>query len=462
MAGTRDIQAGRASVRMGLDDSELIAGLRRTGRRVQRFGQDVARMGTTLLASGVLIGSAFLKGLQTFADFDSVMRTVEATTGATASQIALLRAEAERLGASTSYAASEVSNLQLTLSRSGFSVTEIVAATEAILKLAKASGVSLDDASSTAATTLRQFNLAASQTGRVVDVLAKAAASSNVTVLSLSEALKEAGPAGAAAGLSIEQVVALVGKLGDAGIAGSKAGTALKGIFGQLAGQADLVQDLFGVSTVDAAGNLKPARQALEEIGVALKSLTQQEQAVRLEKVFGREAKNAALILAGSGGLGALEQALIDSEGAADKAVNTIGGGLTDLRSKAQSAGEAIRISLGKAVEPLAKKFLITLGDVLTRFNEFIKANDLLVRNTALFTAPHCRRGSLACPQRGHRGHRCNHRLYPQPSWAHCRGNRRAYRRGYRSLSPSHRRQRGYQSFIYTFRNWFIKAGSLL
>lgn len=389
-ASGRQIGAGQAAVELGLDDSALVRGLRRASSRVNRFGREVgnigsqfARIGGLAAGVGLSITGAFASGLRTLADFEGVLLTTQATIGASAQELKTLREEAERLGGSTRFAASEVAQLQLNLARSGFDVSEIVGATEAILSLATATGTTLDAASSTVATTLNQFGLAAAEAARVVDVLAQAAASADVTVASLTESLAQGGPAAAAAGASLEETVALIATLGNSGVRGGAAGTAVRTIFSRLASEADRIQDLFGVNTIDAAGNIRPIIDIIEELRTSLTSISGADAAVSIQRAFGQEALTAVQILTGAQGLRGLREAFDAAEGAADTAAATMATGLNGILANAQSVGEAIRISLGSAVEPLARTLgrrIIELGD---NVNTFVRGNNPLLQQLA-------------------------------------------------------------------------------
>lgn len=168
------------------------------------------------------------------ADFEHTMSEVKAITGATGDGFAALEQDALRLGRSTKFTATQVGQLQIAYGRLGFTTREILAATEATLDLAAATGEDLAKSADVAGSTVRGFGLDASETQRVVDVMAS---SFNKTALGLdnfTESMKYVAPIAAAAGASVEETTALLGVLADAGIRGSTAGTSLRKIFTDL------------------------------------------------------------------------------------------------------------------------------------------------------------------------------------------------------------------------------------
>src|SRR5690606_3323897 len=163
------------------------------------------------------------------------MDTVAAIAGATGKEFERLREDALRLGAASQFTATQVAELQTEFGRLGFTTDEIIAATEATIDLATATGEDLAKAADVAGSTIRAFGLSAEETGRVVDVMAE---SFNRTALGLenfTQSMKFVAPVARAANISVEETTALLGVLADSGIRGSNAGTALRRIITDLA-----------------------------------------------------------------------------------------------------------------------------------------------------------------------------------------------------------------------------------
>ena len=164
-------------------------------------------------------------------DFEQGNANLAAVLGKTKDQIGALTADAKRLGAATAFSATQVSGLQVEFAKLGFTEKEILAATEATLSLAAATGSDLGEAAAIAGATLGGFGLGANETQRVVDVMAKSFSTSALDIEKFKESMKNAAPAAKAVGISVEETTALLGTLANAGISGSKAGNNLKTSF---------------------------------------------------------------------------------------------------------------------------------------------------------------------------------------------------------------------------------------
>lgn len=207
---------------------------------ISNFEKRIATIQRSLGSLGIAfgafqIGNVIVDSIRRVAEFEKQMDTVAAIAGATGEEFERLREDALRLGAASQFTATQVAELQTEFGRLGFTTDEIIAATEATIDLATATGEDLAKSADVAGSTIRAFGLSAEETGRVVDVMAE---SFNRTALGLdnfTQSMKFVAPVARAANISVEETTALLGVLADSGIRGSNAGTALRRIITDLA-----------------------------------------------------------------------------------------------------------------------------------------------------------------------------------------------------------------------------------
>lgn len=223
-------------VQITANNAAFGAAMKQSQAQMRGFQKTAQTLNTALGAVGLGLGlteaiRVFQASVGIMADFERSMSEVRAITGATGKEFKSLEADAMRLGRTTKFTATEVSQLQVAFGRLGFSTKEILDATEATLDLAAATGEDLAKSADVAGSTVRGFGLDANQTLRVADVMA---VGFNKTALSLdnfTESMKYVAPVAHAAGASVEETTALLGVLANAGIRGSQAGTSLRRIF---------------------------------------------------------------------------------------------------------------------------------------------------------------------------------------------------------------------------------------
>ena len=269
-------------------------------------------LGITAGLTGLV--NAFKKSINIAKEFEQGNANLASVLGKTKDEIGALTEDAKRLGAATSFSATQVSRLQTEFAKLGFNEQEILNATEATLNLAAATGSDLGNAAAIAGATLGGFGLGAEETQRVVDVMAKSFSTSALDLEKFKESMKLAAPAARAVGVSVEETTALLGTLSNAGISGSNAGTALRGSFINLNKAGLTLQE-----------GLDKVKNSQDKLGTAT-------------KLVGKLAATSFLILAeGTETTKALTLGLNNAGGAAEKMakeqLNTLQGRITILGS---------------------------------------------------------------------------------------------------------------------------------
>ena len=226
-------------------------------------GIAAAGAGFGVATAGVAgLGLALASGVRRLAQFEQAMSTVRAVTRASGEEFAALRAESQRLGATTRFTATEAAEGMLFLGRAGLEAGEILTATADVLLLAQAGSLGLGRAADIATNILKGFRLEATDLASVVDVLALAANSSNQSVEQLGAAMSFVAPVSQSLGISVEETAAALGVLADAGIQGERGGTGLRRVL---------------LALLDPTAK---AREAILGLGLSLEDLNTRELGV--------------------------------------------------------------------------------------------------------------------------------------------------------------------------------------
>lgn len=233
-----------------------------------KFGQ--AALGAFGVGSALYVGvGLFRDGARTVKEFNKAQVELQSLSGQTADQLQGLTDEAKRLGRETLFTATEVTKLQVELSKLGFTNNEISQVTGDIINFAIALDAQVAPAATVAASTMRAFGLDATEMGRIVSVLGVAA---NKTALSFEDFegnIATFAPVARQFGFSIEDSITLFGKLRDAGFDASTAATALRNIFLKLADpNGDLAKRLG--APIKKLDDLVPALKRLKDEGIDL------------------------------------------------------------------------------------------------------------------------------------------------------------------------------------------------
>ena len=366
--------------------------------RTRRFRSSLSKMGGAVKRAGSFMntrmtlpilgaGAAVIK---TAADFESSMNKVQALTRATGEEFQSMRDLAKELGSSTKFSASEAADAMGFLGMAGFKTKEILQATPGLLNLAAASNIELARAADIASNVMGAFNIDASETGRVADVLSAVTASANVDMEMIAETMKFAGPVAKQFGASLEDTAAAAGLLGNLGIQGTNAGTALKNAFLGLAAPTSTAAKMLkqaGVAVTTPAGNMRRFADIMADLGGKLGDLPQKARLTILKELFGKIgiAGGAALQEFGrTGELKKFSEAMKDVDGNAERMATTMNKGAKGGMIAFKSALEGLAIEIGDS--GLLGQFTRVIGKV-TEWTRSLSQTDKKVLATAVMVA---------------------------------------------------------------------------
>jgi len=388
MANVGGIRAGRAYVELYADASKLHRSLKAAESRLKSFGDSASSIGAQFMGLGVAASLPIAAAVRGFAAFDDQMRAVQAVSGSTAEEFAMLTERAKELGRTTSFTAAEVANAMAELGRAGFKAPQIDAAIDSVMNLSRATQTEIPLATEIAGNALRAFNLDASEMERVCDVMTATANNSSQTLEDLGEAFKFVAPIAADAGLSIEDASKIVGTLANFGIKGSLAGTAFKNI--QLKMADPDIQKRYkelGIDVVDAAdGSLRNMADVLRDLGAATASMPNAEKLATYKDLFSMYGLSGGIKLT-SANFTEMYDAIDNAQGVAAETAATMDSGIGGSFRSLESAVEGVAHAIGEALTPKITELAGTLIQVAGETTAWIKENEDTVETVASVAA---------------------------------------------------------------------------
>ena len=285
------------------------------------------------------VSGAVSRTIATFTEFEFTMAKVLAVSGATDEEFKALTTTAEELGRTTFFTAEQVGQLQLAYSKLGFTAKEIQDAVKPTLDLATATGTDLARAAQVAGAAVRGFGLDASETERVVDVMAVSFSSSAMDIEKWQTGMTKVAPIAKAAGFSIEDTAAIMSKLSDSGIEASIAGTSLRNILLKMQDPSSELSKSFG-STIHSLDDLVPAMKKFVAEGGSMADI--------MEVVDLRQAAAFEQMLTTADGTLALRNELEDANGEGARMADIVGDTLQGAFLKLKSALQGVSISVMK------------------------------------------------------------------------------------------------------------------
>lgn len=297
-----------------------------------------------------------------------------------------LSAKAKEMGAATSFSASQASEGLNILAMSGYSAEESIGMIENVLHLAEAGSLSLADAASFAAGSMKGF---VSESGNFADVteasayysdlIAKGATLAATDVSQLGTALSQTSATADSYGQSSREAGVALLRLAEQNITGSNAATALAAAMKDLYSPTDTAKkalDSLGVSAYDSSGKARDFNTVVDELNGALNSLTDEERASLEDTIFGIQGKAAFDKMVASSGdtVQKFYDGIADASGSAalqsETMLDNLEGKITIFKSASEGFGIAIYESFNGILKDLVGTATGYVEQLTRAFNE--------------------------------------------------------------------------------------------
>jgi len=205
-------------------------------KKSEGFGKMMKKVGG--MVAGVFafhkIFQGFKKIIGLTAEFDQALANLSAITGATGRDLEFYGEQARQIGKITTISAAEaVKAFELMGSARPELLKNkeaLAAVTKEAVVLAEAAGLELPTATEALARAMNQFNVPASEAGRVINVLAAGSKEGAEAIPGLADGILAMGTAANLAGTSLEETVGMLETLAEKGIAGAESGTQLRNV----------------------------------------------------------------------------------------------------------------------------------------------------------------------------------------------------------------------------------------
>lgn len=338
----------------------------KTAQRADEMGTKFGNIGTKMTDMGrtMTVGVTtpltlgFGAAIKKSADFEQQMSRVGAVSQASSSDLKAMSAQAVDLGAKTSKSASEVAEGMNELAQLGFNAKQVMAAMPGVISAAEASGADMATTATVMASSMNAFNIKASESGHVADMLATAANDSAADISYMGEALKYAGTPAHSLGVTMEDTSAAIEVMSNAGLDGSQAGTVLRASFIRLAkptGKAAEQMKEMGIHLSDNKGKFVGMGNLIGQFKGKLQGMSKEQKLATVSTIVGTEAASGflSLIDAGPTKINKYSKSLKDSDGASKKAADQMKKNLKGALEQLGGAFESLGIQVGKDLTPM-------------------------------------------------------------------------------------------------------------
>jgi TP901 family phage tail tape measure protein len=339
--------------------------------------------------------NALKAGVVEIANFDQALKNLQAVTQATNAEVAQASEISRKIATETRYSATEVAQGMVLLGQSGLTAAESIQAIGAVSTLATGTLETFDKTADLLTTTLVSFNMRATESSRVSDVMANAINKSKLTVEKLRVVFGYVGASAHQAGLTLEQLAASTMVLANNGLRASTTATGLRQVLARLLSPGTKLREAFKEYNIE----LEKVNPSIAGFENAIKNLapvlvdhaTGTIDMAKAYEMFGLRGAQAAAILVQAFQSGNFQQALetLYEVGAAEAMAAKQKEGLAIQAKNLADRMRNLAISLGDAGVLGALSALVrSLSAVVDGLDRFVRSvqGEVLVQ-MALWTA---------------------------------------------------------------------------
>ena len=336
-----------------------------------------------LLQAGAFFGVSLglTDTINTQKDFEAAMSQVQAVSGADSDELEQLTKNAEEMGATTKFTATDSAEAFNYMAMAGWKTEDMLDGISGIMQLAAAANEDLGTTSDIVTDALTAFGLKASDAGMFSDVLAAASSNANTNVSMMGETFKFAASMAGSLGYSVQDVALMTGLMANSGIKASMAGTALNSIMTRLSTNTHHARDTLeelGIKFFDAQGNARPLVDVMEELRDATANMNDEQKTSVANAIAGTNSQKGllAILNASETDYNKLANAIDNAAGASERMADTQLDNLSGSITLLQSAVDGVKISFGSRlnhyVRDVADGLTAAMPDVEAALNDFM------------------------------------------------------------------------------------------
>jgi TP901 family phage tail tape measure protein len=330
-----------------------------------------ARVGIYGLAAGGVYSviNAIKEGAKFVVDFDDKLATLAAISGSTGTQMKGLADNIIDVSKNSKFSAIDIADAATQLAQAGFSAGDMKEALGDVVKFAAASGTSVTDSVNLITGALGAFQLQASETGRVTDIITAALNRSKLTSQQVAQAIQYVGTTAYEQNINLEQLVATIGSVAQAGVkAGSTLGTGFRQFLVDLANP-----------TENLKGELTKLNLSLGQVDVKTRGLPAVLDTLKnagfgaAQAYQGLEVRAAAFYLAAKNNIDVSNQLML-AESAQGTAMIANARAMDSLSAQWQRFKNILgEIALDSAPVDFLKGLIRVISDTIEKHRELVK-----------------------------------------------------------------------------------------
>lgn len=263
--------------------------LNKSNSTMDKLSNGISVAGKAMTGIGLGATAIGLSAAKGFGEFQMNLNKAAVVAGGTSKNINELADVANRMGAELPISANEAAQAMIEMAQNGADLDKIKTQFPAIAQAATAAGADLTTTAGVVQQAMNVWGDSIGSSEQAAAILTQNANISNASIETMRQGLSNVASSSKLLGVNMTDASAAIGLITNTGMSAAQASQDLNHAMLKMAAPTEngaKEMERLGLSFTDAAGNMKPFKQILEEVAEKTKDMSQAEKTATLKNLF--------------------------------------------------------------------------------------------------------------------------------------------------------------------------------
>ena len=263
--------------------------LNKSNSTMDKLSNGISVAGKAMTGIGVGATAIGISAAKGFGEFQMNLNKAAVVAGGTSKNINELADVANRMGAELPISANEAAQAMIEMAQNGADLDKIKTQFPAIAQAATAAGADLTTTAGVVQQAMNVWGDSIGSSEQAAAILTQNANISNASIETMKQGLSNVASSSKLLGVNMTDASAAIGLITNTGMSAAQASQDLNHAMLKMAAPTEngaKEMERLGLSFTDAAGNMKPFKQILEEVAEKTKDMSQAEKTATLKNLF--------------------------------------------------------------------------------------------------------------------------------------------------------------------------------
>lgn len=263
--------------------------LNKSNSTMDKLSSGISVAGKAMTGIGLGVTAMGVSAAKGFGEFQMNLNKAAVVAGGTSKNIDELADVANRMGAELPISANEAAQAMIEMAQNGADLDKIKTQFPAIAQAATAAGADLTTTAGVVQQAMNVWGDSIGSSEQAAAILTQNANISNASIESMKQGLSNVASSSKLLGVNMTDASAAIGLITNTGMSAAQASQDLNHAMLKMAAPSEKSageMQRLGLSFTDAAGNMKPFKQILEEVAEKTKNMSQSDKTASLKNLF--------------------------------------------------------------------------------------------------------------------------------------------------------------------------------